>query len=346
MCKKYLSCGEIYNQHVELQKTLSYIWGKKEEIKAVFPEDYEVVFLASGSSYWMSLSASAYFRYKTGKRASAVKAGDVVLCPEEYENFFQNPILVCPSRSGLTGEVLAAIESLRGFYPALKIISIVEYPDATLSKLSDLDLHIEWANEESVCQTRSFSCLYIASLLIADSVAGDERLQKELHRYLKIAPALYEKHGAEISKIINEGNIEQIVTLASGRQYGVCIEGAYIVIEMASHAANYYQLLEYRHGPIVTADDKTAVFIFESKGNRKYEEKIAREIRGAGAQVYVIGQEETGYANRTFALGEAFSREIIALHGVFCLQAFAYHYSVYKGKNPDCPGSLVPYIVI
>lgn len=346
MCKKYLSRGEIYNQHAELQRTLSYIWGKKEEIKGVFPEDCEVVFLASGSSYWMSLSASAYFHYKTGRRASAVKAGDVVLCPEEYESLYQNPVLICPSRSGLTGEVLAAIETLRGFYPGLKLLSIVEYPEATLSRISDLGLHIDWANEESVCQTRSFSCLYIASLLIADSVSGDESLYRELRRYLEIAPALYEKHGAEISRIINEGTIEQIVTLASGRQYGVCIEGAYIVIEMASHAANYYQLLEYRHGPIVTADDKTAVFIFESKGNRKYEEKIAREIRETGAQVYAIGEEDAGYANRTFALGEAFSREIIALHGVFCLQAFAYHYSVYKGKNPDCPGSLVPYIVI
>ena len=34
-----------------------------------------------------------------------------------------------------------------------------------------------------------------------------------------------------------------------------------IVTEMAEQPANYYQLLEYRHGPIVAAGKNTVVFI-------------------------------------------------------------------------------------
>lgn len=346
MHNKYLSCSEIYNQHIELEKTMNYIWDRRDEIKRFFPNDCEAVFLASGSSYWMSLSAQGYFHLKTGLRASAVKAGDVVLCPEEYQGIYRNPVLICPSRSGMTGEVLSAIEIFRGYYPNLKLLSIVEYPDAALSRLSDLSLHIDWANEESVCQTRSFSCLYIASLLIADAVAEDDTFRKELAYYLKKAPALYQTHGEQINRLIDSGRIEKIVTLGSGRQYGVCIEGAYIVIEMAEYPANYYQLLEYRHGPIVTADEATAIFIFASKGNRLYEEKLTEEAKAAGAQVYVVDGEEASYADETFAVGGDASREIIALHGIFCMQAFAFHYSVYKGKNPDAPGTLVPFIVL
>jgi glucosamine 6-phosphate synthetase-like amidotransferase/phosphosugar isomerase protein len=44
------------------------------------------------------------------------------------------------------------------------------------------------------------------------------------------------------------------------------------------------------------------------------------------------------------SLDHQYSKEIVALHYVFCMQSVAFHYSVRRGKNPDRPGNLVPYI--
>jgi fructoselysine-6-P-deglycase FrlB-like protein len=124
----------------------------------------------------------------------------------------------------------------------------------------------------------------------------------------------------------------------------VTIEGAYIAIEMAQFDANYYQLLEYRHGPIVTAKPGTAVFIC-SGGHSEHERKIAAEIRAAGAKVYAVVPSEVDWADYAFSLDGNYEKEIVALHFAFVMQSFAYHFAVSRGNNPDSPGNLVPYIV-
>jgi len=39
-----------------------------------------------------------------------------------------------------------------------------------------------------------------------------------------------------------------------------------------------------------------------------------------------------------------YPKEAIALHFIFVLQLFAHHFSIARGKNPDSPGKLLPFI--
>ena len=344
--EEYLSYAEIHKQHEQLRRTLDYITEKSDVIREFFQTEGDIVFVASGSSYWMSLSAHKTMKLKTGRNTYAVKAGDVLLCGEEFAGIYKNPIIICPSRSGHTSEVIEALKILRKYYPSVKVLSIVEYEDSPLEKLSDLALRISWANEKSVCQTRSFSCLYLASILIAGIASNNMQIFSDAERYLSIAPALYTEHGNVIAGLVNEGKMTSLVCLGCGLQYGVCIEGAYIVIEMAGFNTNYFQLLEYRHGPIATAGEGTYVFILSYKGAEEYEEEISKDAEKAGATTFVVSDRAQKYGRYTFSLGEDFSKEIVALHYVFCLQSLAFHLSIHRGKNPDRPGSLVPFIVL
>jgi len=209
--KEYLSYAEIHKQYEQLRKTLAYITEKADVIHEFFQTEGDIVFVASGSSYWMSLSAHKTMKLKTGRNAYAVKAGDVLLCGEEFAGIYKNPIIICPSRSGHTSEVIEALKILRKHYPSMKVLSIVEYVDSPLEKLSDLALHISWAGEESVCQTRSFSCLYLASILIAGIASNDMQIFNDVERYLSIAPALYTEHESVIDGLINEGKMTSLV---------------------------------------------------------------------------------------------------------------------------------------
>ena len=340
----YLSYNEIHGQYESLGQTLTYMNDMRDSIKS-FLTDGDIVFIACGSSYWMSLSAAVTVKSQTGRRCYAVKAGDVVLCPGDYKGMYSKPIFICPSRSGRTTEVLRALDTLRSQYPGAQVLSIVEYENSPLEAASDLTLYIPWPKEESVCQTRSFSNLYLVSLLLANIWSNSNAMFEAADRYIKNAPAFYEAHKPILAEIA-VSKPASIVCLGYGRQYGVCIEGAYIVIEMAEQNSNYYQLLEYRHGPIVTAGPDTSIFILSAGGNETYEAKIAGEAMEFGAKVYSVSGNETGYGTGNLSLSGSYPGEIIALHFVFCLQSLAFHLSLANGKNPDSPGKLVPFIEI
>lgn len=345
----YDSYDEIHKQYISLGQTLDYILENKQQITDFFANESnagDIVFIACGSSYWMSLSAHKTMKLKTKRRSYAVKAAEIVLCPDEFRGLYDNPVFVCPSRSGRTKEVLEAVDMLKSIYPKSRVLSVIEYTKNDLGAKSDMTLNINWANEKSVCQTRSFSNLYIAFIAMAAIIGGDEAFINNLKEYIKNAPALYAKHEPLIRDIADAAKIKSLVTLGSGLQYGITVEGAYIVIEMSQFDANYYQLLEYRHGPIVTAGSGTAVFIC-SGGHDGHERKLAGEIRETGAKVYAVALSEVEWADGVFSIsmGDCCAKELIALHFIFVMQSFAYYFAVSHGKDPDNPGNLVSYII-
>ena len=345
MKTKYHSYEEIISQSSSLELVVDYILENANKIRDFFATSGDIVFVACGSSYWMSLSAHRTMHLFTGKKTYAVKAGDVVMCPDEYTRMYDNPVFLFPSRSGQTKEVLDALDILVGAYQKASILSVTIYPENELMKKSDLSLFMDWPNETSICQTRSFSSLYTAFIMIAAVVGGKEGFISRLREYLRVAPKLYKEHEKEIESIANSKEVTSVVALGSGLQYGLVVEGAYIVIEMAEFASNYYQLLEYRHGPIVTADSGTAVFICSDNNSFEIEAKMAREIRDEGGKVYAIANREVDWADITFSLEGDYDKEITALHFTFVLQLFAYYFSIDLGRNPDSPGNLVPFII-
>lgn len=342
--QKYLCYEEIHSQYLQLKETVKYLEQQRSAIKAFFETEGDVVFIACGSSYWLSLSAKSTMKLKTGRNSYAIKAGDVLLNEREYEGMFSSPTFLCPSRSGSTSEVLEAIGVLKKYYPKAKLLSLVEYENSPLEQISDFCLSLGWANERSVCQTRSFSCLYLSCVLIAECISGGKELFQEAARYLEKAPEYYEREIPILRDLVAQNDIQKLICLGSGVQYGVCIEGAYIVIEVAQFASNYFQLFEFRHGPIVLTDKNTAIFLVSSGKSREYEEKIVAEIRQYTDMVYGVSTAPMPGVAHTFRLEEAYSDEITALHFVFCLQAVSCRLAVKHGRNPDSPGDLVPFI--
>ena len=343
----YESYGEIHSSKRQLRQTMDTVLARKDEIKDFFGGAAEAVFLASGSSYWMSLSAAASLTYHTAIRASAVKAGDVVLSPDECRGRYGQPVFIIPSRSGMTTEVIDALAVLQKCYPKCKVLSITEYEDNKIAKLSDCNISIPWANEVSVCQTRSFNCLYVSFICIAGILSEKDDLIRDLYAYID-AYDDFMRDAEDAARVIvdNMDSLTSVVALGYGRQYGVVIEGAYIITEMAELPSNYYQLLEYRHGPIVTANPGVLVAVCSAgDSNQSYEAAIIRESLSHGAKTVSLsrlGHQVPG--NVDVKLGVEYQPEVMALFFVSLLQSFAYHISLKHGLDPDSPGQLVRYI--
>jgi fructoselysine-6-P-deglycase FrlB-like protein len=316
-------------------------------VKSLLSHAGDIVFVACGSSFWLSLSAHKTLAYLTGRRAFAVKAGDVLMNFEEHRAAYTNPILVCPSRSGRSTEQLEVIKLFRQAYGEVPVLSAVIYDDSEMEKLSQVCLRLPWANEITVCQTRSFNCLYLAMLAVAAVLSGNREFLAGITKFADASADMFSR-GMQLAEKITKGfpEFSHLVVIGSGRQYGVAIEAAYIGIEMAQLNANYYAVMELRHGPIVTVTEKTLVALLSNGTSRKLEENMARDARKQGGKVLAV-VAEGGFDNADWVVetGEL-PAEAVALCFVQVLQAFAYWQAVEHRLDPDHPGDLVPYITI
>lgn len=345
----YNSYDEIFSQGDILKETYEEISANSDRIKDFFNVDNydyeEIVFVACGSSYWLSMSACMTFQEKLGKRCFAVKSGDVVMNTDYYLNAYKKPLLIAPSRSGNTSETLMALKSLRDHYRC-RILCMVEDKEASIINLCDLVLEFPWAFEVSVCQTRSFSNLYMASVMVAALAGGDDSLLKDLRRYIDDFDRISGNAENLLGRIIRDfPQCDKLITLGNGKIYGVSIEGAYIAIEMALLPSNYYGTLEFRHGPVVMADPAYLVVFFSGGNGRKYEEDMALDVRRKGSKIIAISSgDDFINADYRFNIGREAAPEVVALYGIMVMQGFAHLKAVDLGRDPDSPGDLVQWI--
>jgi fructoselysine-6-P-deglycase FrlB-like protein len=151
--------------------------------------------------------------------------------------------VVAISRSGTTTEVLRTLEGLRGSIPTVAITAV---PDSPVASSADDTVVLDFANEQSVVQTR-FATTALALLrahtgdrldaAIADGAAA-------LARALPVEPAQF----------------RQFVFLGQGWTVGLANEAALKLREAASAWTEAYPAMEYRHGPISAAGPGTLVW--------------------------------------------------------------------------------------
>jgi fructoselysine-6-P-deglycase FrlB-like protein len=140
------------------------------------------------------------------------------------------------SRSGTTTEVLHALERLSGRVPT---VAVTADPDSPIVDLADEVIVLDFADEQSVVQTR----------------------------FATTAVALLRRHlGDDLEDLLRDGRraltetlpdeavaAEQVTFLGSGWSYGLAEEAALKLRETAGAWAEAYPNLEYRHGPISIA---------------------------------------------------------------------------------------------
>ena len=346
----YDSYNEVFKQGPELHKVLKTLKSAQPKIQAFFRDNQydEILCVACGSSYWASLSACMTIQEELGVRCTAVKAGEMVMNPDYFKKAYRHPLVIVPSRSGSTTEVVQAVEMLKDTY-ACKIAALVEYPDSKVESMADLCFTLPWVNEISVCQTRSFCAMYLGMVLLGALAVNDSALVDDLDLYLENFAVHAQEAEETIRFLLKDfADAESLVALGHGKQYGVAVEGAYINIEMAQLAANYFSLLEWRHGPIVLADPHYLVSILSgSQSDRPFEENMAQETQKKGAKVLNISAEGAfDHADYRISLHRPAAKETVALFSVMVLQGHAHLKAIEKGLDPDHPTELLPWISI
>lgn len=171
--------------------------------------------------------------------------------------------VVLLSRSGTTTEVIEALDVL----PAgVRTIAVTGVADSPLAARVDDVLLLDFADEKSVVQTRfPTTFLLLARHALGEDVSG---LPDEVEARL----------AAPLG--IETGALSHFVYLGSGWTYGLAQEAALKIREAAQAWSESYPALDYRHGPLAVADERSIVWILGDA-----EPSLIADIERTGALV-------------------------------------------------------------
>ncbi|MBH0023375.1 SIS domain-containing protein [Salinibacterium sp. SWN248] len=171
--------------------------------------------------------------------------------------------VIAITRSGTTSEVIDALSTVPEGVRTVVITGVADSPAALLA--NDV-LLLDYADEESVVQTRfPTTFLFLARAAFGLSVDGlSDQLDAALAEPLPV----------------NAGDFDHFVYLGTDWSYGLAQEAALKIREAAQAWSESYPLLDYRHGPLAVAHVGSLVWMFGAA-----DEALAEQIRATGATV-------------------------------------------------------------
>lgn len=338
---------EIFSQYEALDKTYRYLTEMKTEIRSFAEKNAAagLTFIGCGSSYSLCKSAAMSAGMRMDVKVNALAAGDLLINFAGMERMVRDTVIVAPSRSGSTSEVVMAVKRAKTEM-GLKCISVCTKTDSELSAFADLSIVLPWAFDDSVCQTRTVTNLYFADLMLIALMTGDAELEGELGKAVAAGSGFMEANRETLRQIADGGSWEKVVVLADAELQGIAEEGALAFNEICQLPSNYYHVLDVRHGPMVLVNSKTMVIIACSPVEMKLQKALVKDVKATGAYVVTVsgkGKEEWG-SDCNIPIPEYRHFSVSGIPFIFIPQALSYYKALALGVNPDAPTGLEPWI--
>ncbi|MGI9335407.1 MAG: glutamine--fructose-6-phosphate transaminase (isomerizing) [Gammaproteobacteria bacterium] len=353
---------EIYEQPLAIEHTLEGRLGSDHVLEASFGPGAGAVFeriesvhiVACGTSYHAGLVARNWFEGLAG-----------VPCRVEVASEFryrhpvadERTLFVTISQSGETADTLAALRFSKaiGFGPSL---GIVNAPESSLVRESDLVLMTRAGPEIGVASTKAFTTQLTALLMLVTVIGRRHKLtaEQEAHivEQLRALPAVC-RRVLDLDEHINilSGRFadkHHALYLGRGVQYPVAMEGALKLKEISYIHAEAYPAGELKHGPLALVDADMPVIVVAP--NDALLEKLKsnmEEVRARGGELYVFAHHEAGVKPgsnvHVMEIGDT-GENVTPIVYTIPLQLLAYHVAVRKGTDVDQPRNLAKSVTV
>jgi glutamine---fructose-6-phosphate transaminase (isomerizing) len=344
MTKTY---DELKQQYVALRETFEYLASKREQIVDFFKEKApkSLTYIGCGSGYCLCKSGEFSVKKRMGIPTSSIASGDLLLNCTSYEKFMKGTMIIAPSRSGSTSEVIKAIEQVKALWD-IPVLAINCVKGSDLSKIADLSLDIPWAYDTSVCQTRTVTNLYAANLLLIAFLSGDEKLVEDIDKAIKAGNDYMNENEDRIRKIA-QMDWFNVVLLADGELSGLASEGATAFNEIPQVLSNQFNLLDVRHGPIVMIGKNTLVIACLNSNETLYQKELIKDLKNRGAIIVTYSDMPVaGIEGADLQVTSGMSLDVAAqgIPFIFVPQLLSYFKAELKGINPDNPNGLTAWI--
>jgi glucosamine--fructose-6-phosphate aminotransferase (isomerizing) len=243
-------------------------------------------------------------------------------------------LLVAVSRSGTTTETLRACQRFRAEHIG-DILTISCHPGTELSSYGALNLVLPAAQEQSIAQTRAFSTLYLATVVLA------LLWTEEADVFARFAPLpaagreILSRSQQFVVPVAQDDALDRFYVLGSGARYGLACEVSLKLKEMSLSHSEPFHVLEFRHGPQAMVTASTLIIGMVSQRNRDHERTVLNEMRLLGARVL-----EIGYDGSDIVLNSGLDPSVATILYLLPGQMLAFERALHRGCDPDRPHNL------
>jgi glucosamine--fructose-6-phosphate aminotransferase (isomerizing) len=262
------------------------------------------------------------------------------------------------SQSGETADTLAALQTLRE--SGQRVLSIVNVPESSMARASDLVLETIAGPEIGVASTKAFTA-QLAVLACLAIAAGRARGVLSAEQETAMTASLLEvpgragevlDHHAAITRVAARvAEARDVLYLGRGSCYPVALEGALKLKEISYIHAEGYAAGEMKHGPIALIDSAVPVIAIAPSG--PLFEKTASNLQEAAARggKLIVFSDAAGatrlrdIAAETIVLPSVEPFVAPILHAI-AVQLLAYHVAVLKGTDVDQPRNLAKSVTV
>jgi glucosamine--fructose-6-phosphate aminotransferase (isomerizing) len=323
--------------------------GGLAKVSQLFSREGPWLFVACGSSYYLSRTIAAQWAKLLGVACTAVPASELLFGPEETLKQTAAQQVVLVSRSGKTTEVLRVAELLQG-KETICTLGVTCSEDSVLEKLCTLTLKLPWADEKSMVMTRSFTSVLLLFEKLGAQFSGDAALASALDGLPKKTEQWLAGNADKIRAFAAKRRFADYVFLGQGAHYWLAQEAALKLTEMSSSYAQAYHTLEFRHGPKSIASKDTLITFLLSERAAPEESLMIGELKKLGAVTMVVINHATPELRRQsdllIELGMDAPEFLRMALTAIPAQLLGLEVGLRKGLNPDVPKNLTRAVVL
>lgn len=231
------------------------------------PQRFELpaAFLGCGSSYYVGVAMAWLYEVERGQPAQGIMASQYLPRPGWLH--------MAISRTGKTSELVTAMRQACSVKAPVGLI--IGDSGSPAESQADQVLPLEFASEEGVIQTRFITAAALALRLL---IGGDRARQELADLPDRLQGGLQDFDPQPLT------SFRHVVFLGSEWRYGLAQAATLNLQETTLLAPEGHQTLEYRHGPIASADEETLVWCFDPPDNPA-SAAVIEDVRRTGAQV-------------------------------------------------------------
>jgi glucosamine--fructose-6-phosphate aminotransferase (isomerizing) len=337
--------NEILSQPATWRETARQLehHGMLELVSKVFFPGSPWLFLACGSSYYLSQLVATLWTRQLHVPCSAVPASEFLFAPDETLRRTGAQQVVLVSRSGETTEVLRAAKLLEADRSILTL-GVTCSAASPLEKLCARTLKLTWANEKSTVMTRSFTSMLVAFQRLGAKFAGDLKLVSALDKLPEQVQQWLEANAGKIQDFGEKRRFADFIFLGQGAHYWMAQEAGLKITEMSSSYAQVYHTLEFRHGPRSIAGRDTLIMFLLSEAAAEEETLLVSEMKELGAATFVVTNRATEAVERAsdllieLRMDEPEFARLAPM--AIPAQLLGTAIGLRKGLNPDTPKNL------
>lgn len=303
------------------------------------------VFVIGSGTTGIAAAQIAYFlRHFSKIMAISLVGADAYEC---YDLFSRGDLLIAPSQSGETADVLEVIEIAKK--RGVKIATNVNMPGSMMTKLADFKFMTGAGPEICVVSTKVFMAHISWGYLLAKAAVGKyeegvknlKTLAKTVDKYTNDKKNI--KQLQELAKILS--GEEDIFLLGKAQNFQVMREGMIKLIETSYKHAHAMPAGDLKHYAITLMEKGVPVIVAVSEDSVKSDILNAiSQVKARGA--YVIGISPTADKNFDYFLKVPDAGEVSSIVNVVPIQLLAYYLAVGLGHNVDRPRNIAKSVTV